>query len=155
MTHIERQVLTAHDIMTPEVVTVSPEIPVHEAIQLLLRAGISGAPVQEAGGAVVGVLSGKDCLRVLAAESFFDNLAGKVSEFMTSPVDTVTPETDIFSIAGKFLAKPYRRLPVLDGSRLVGIVAREDVLRGIQRMQRQLELQQYPDYRRPGAPEKG
>lgn len=154
MTHVERHVLRAVDIMTTRVVTVAPDIEIHEAIAVLVKRGISGAPVCDARGEIVGVLSGKDCLRVMASESFFDELAGRVSEFMTEKVETITTDTDIFRISGLFLNNHFRRLPVCEGRRLVGIVSRGDVLKGIQTMQRQLELQRYPDYRRPDAPEK-
>lgn len=155
MSHYQRQVLTARDIMTPSVITISPETEIHEAIAVLVGRKISGAPVVDGKGDLVGVLSGKDCLRVLAGDSFFDDLGGQVREFMTAEVDTITPDTDIFSIAGRFLHNPYRRLPVCKGPKVVGIVSRGDVLEGIQQMQKQLTPSMYPDYRKPSAPEKG
>ena len=146
---IERNVLTAKEIMTTSVISLSPDTDIFDAIEVLTSRKISGAPVLDEEGHLAGVLSEKDCLRVLAGESFFEGMGGHVSDFMTAEVTTVTPETDIFSIAGIFLSNAYRRVPVCDGPRLVGIISRRDVLTGISTMQKQLTPKQYPDYRGP------
>lgn len=154
MTHHERQVLVAAQIMTRSVITVHEAMEIHAAINVLVSRKISGAPVVDDDGKLCGVLSGKDCLRVLASDSFHEDHGGKVSDYMSKTVATITPDTDLYSIAHKFLNSHYRRLPVLDGDRLVGMVSRGDALRGIQTMEAQLKLRSYPDYRRPSAPEK-
>ncbi len=153
MTHIERSVLVASDIMSTSVISVRPDLEIHEAINVLVKRSISGVPVVD-GERMVGMLSGKDCLRVLAEESWSDALGGRVSDYMTAKVESITPDTDIFRIAGKFMASSFRRLPVLDGKKLVGMVSRGDVLRGILQMEQQRVVSPYPDYKRPEAPEK-
>lgn len=152
MTHVERHVLVAAQIMTRSVVTLRENMEIHKAINVLVSRKISGAPVVDATGKLCGVLSGKDCLRVLASDSFHEDHGGVVSEYMTAAVESITTDTDLYRIAHKFLNNHYRRLPVLENGHLVGLVSRGDALKGIQRMQAQLKLSAFPDYRRPASP---
>ena len=144
-------VLTARDVMTTSLVTLRPEIPIFEAIALLLKNSISGAPVTE-DGELIGILSEHDCLRVLASGDFYSEAAegGAVRDYMTEPRRTVRPAEDLYSLAHHFLEERVRRFPVVEGMRLLGQVSRRDVLTGIERMHRQrAPRKHYPDYREP------
>ncbi len=119
----------ARDFMTTRLITLSPRMDVFEAINLLLRNKISGAPVVDQEGKYIGIFSEKCCMSVLVDAAYEQLPTNEVFAFVDSDARTVTPETDLLSIAQLFLSTHYRRLPVLDGDRLVGQVSRRDVIR--------------------------
>jgi CBS domain-containing protein len=118
--------------MTTRLITLTRDMDVYFAIGLLLKNRISGAPVIDDDYNVVGILSEKDCLRIFANGSFYDMPGGPVSKFMTDEVSTVKPNSDLFSVADVFLQHNFRRMPVVEGKKLVGQISRRDVLRAIQ-----------------------
>lgn len=125
----------AVDIMTRKVVTLSPETDIYTAMKTFLAKRFSGAPVVDARGTLIGILSEKDCLKVLTGEAFDGLPEGRVADYMTKPVETVSPETNILDIVGRFLNMPFRRLPVVDDEgRLIGQISRRDLLRAIDSM---------------------
>jgi CBS domain-containing protein len=115
---------TAKDIMTTRVVTVKPSTPIADAARLLVRRKISGVPVvdEKDKTKVVGILTEAD---LLAAPSG----AKTVAEVMRKRVISVSPETPIDEIAAILVKRKIKRVPVLEGGKLVGIVSRIDVLR--------------------------
>lgn len=117
--------------MAHPVFTLRPEQPVMEALEALLHRGYSGAPVVDGEGHLVGVLSEQDCLRVMAGAAFHAAPEGCIREHMTQRVETIAPDADLFDVVGMFQTGGHRRLPVIAGGRLVGIVARRDVLRAL------------------------
>lgn len=146
-------IITAEDIMTRQVVTLTPDTPIHTAMEVLLKHRISGAPVVS-DGLLVGVISEYDCMKVISAglTDLYSAPTGNVSEYMSSAPITCTPTATIGDIAGRFLTQRVRRLPVVDErNRLVGLVSRRDVLKGLIEHQdsRTPAPVSYPDYRRP------
>ncbi len=126
---------TAADIMTKKVITVSPDTDIYKAIQILVKKQISGVPVVDKNGNLQGMLSEYDCLKVMAGEAFHGLPEGKVADYMSCSTQTIKPEARILDIVRKFLAKPNRRLPVMDeGGQLVGQISRRDVLKAIESM---------------------
>jgi CBS domain-containing protein len=115
---------TAKDIMTTRVVTVKPSTPIADAARLLVRRKISGVPVvdEKDKTKVVGILTEADLLAAPAG-------AKTVAEVMRKRVISVSPETPIDEIAAILVKRKIKRVPVLDGGKLVGIVSRIDVLR--------------------------
>jgi CBS domain-containing protein len=120
--------LRARDVMTRALVPLSPEMDVLVAMHLLLEHRISGAPVIDAYGNLVGMLTQRDCLRVAYAASYHGEPAGAVSRYMSQPVETIPVDLDLVEVIGVFLRSPYRRFPVLEDNRVVGIVSRRDAL---------------------------
>jgi len=153
MTGSKPIILTARDIMTTSLITFRPETGIFEAIRTLISKGVSGAPVVNEAGKLVGVLSELDCLRTLSSDEFYNGQqeeSATVMDFMTPAGDVIGPDTGIYVIAHHFLTKPLRRFPVVDRDRLVGLVSRRDVLRGIDEMsKKRLQRKRYPDYREP------
>jgi len=123
---------TVQHYMTQNVVTVHKDLNIYKAIDKLLHHRISGTPVIDDSGNMVGILTEKDCLRIMANGSFHEMPGGPASRYMTEDVKTVTPEMDIFVVADLFLKNHFRRVPVIDGKKLVGQISRCDVLAAVQ-----------------------
>ena len=142
---------TARDVMTHSLVTLDGETSIFDAIRRLIANRISGAPVLDAEGRMVGMLSELDCLGILASDQFHaDDHIHRVEEYMSTKFETVAPDTDIYRLALYFRDKPVRRFPVVEGDRLLGQVSRRDVLRGIEEMQKKrAPRKHYPDYIEP------
>lgn len=119
------------DVMARDLVTLSPALEISRAAVLLLDRGISGAPVVDASGALVGVLSKKDCLRATLQASYFRDWSGTVETYMSRDPQTLDADLDLLEAAERFLASTYRRFPVLSAGALVGQVSRADLLRGL------------------------
>ncbi len=119
------------DIMATRLVTFAPETNIHAAIKVLLDRRFSGAPVVDTDGNLAGVLSKKDCLRVVFSTSYYEDRGGQVREYMSTNVETIDAETDLVHAAKIFLNSHYRRFPVLRDGRLVGQVSRADLLRAL------------------------
>ena len=144
--------IKAKDIMTTEIITVSPETEITQAANLLLEKRINGVPVVNAAGELVGILCQSDLIaqqKSIPIPSLFTLLDGyislktskrmdkevekiaatKVAEAMTADPVTVDPETDIEKVAVLMVEKNYHTLPVIEAGELVGILGKEDVLR--------------------------
>jgi CBS domain-containing protein len=123
--------IRARDYMVRDVVTFSPDTDVMDAISVLVEHAISGAPVVDDHGNLVGILSEKDCLRIALEAGYYGERAGPVGQYMTRKVDTIEADTPIAEVARLFIESNRRRFPVLDGTRLVGQISRRDVLHAI------------------------
>jgi len=123
---------TVASYMATDLHTLSPDADIRDAVDFLLEHRISGAPVIDAEGALVGVISEKDCLRLLATGDDHQRASGVVADFMTREPATIPSTMDVYFAAGVFLTRPYRRFPVVDDGKLVGQVSRRDILKAIQ-----------------------
>lgn len=121
------------DYMVQEVFTVTQEQDVMEAIDLFIRKGITGAPVVNERGELIGILSDTDLIKAAMKAGFDPNWRGLVKDFMTCEVETVESHESIFAVAERFLQKRFRRYPVVKDNFLVGQVSRLDVLRAVAR----------------------
>ena len=113
--------------------TLSPEMTINEAIDVMLDRGLTGAPVLNSNREIVGMLSEKDCLRLLI-DSAYNNLHHDdktVADYMSPVVKTVTTDYDIFDVANEFLTTHFRKFPVVHNGRLVGQVSRRDILKAV------------------------
>ena len=115
--------------ITRELITLTPELEVMHAVHVLLKSRISGAPVVDASGSLCGILTAKDCFRAILHASYHQTHAGLVSDYMATGIETLDADLDVYTAAEKFLAVPYRRFPVLQDGRLVGMITRVDLLR--------------------------
>lgn len=125
------------DYMSRPVVTLKPDMDVLEAMEILLAKRISGAPVVDKIGNLVGMLSEKDCMRVALNAGYHGHWGGPVAEYMHPAVETVDADTSIFDMASRFLRQAYRRYPVVKDNRLVGQISRRDVMRALTTLSRQ------------------
>jgi CBS domain-containing protein len=134
-------------VMSTHVVTISPETTLKDAAARLVRYGVSGLPVVDDAGRLVGVLSEADILAKEAGSSPRDGMlawligesprpvldARTVADAMTSPALTIGPERTAREAAARMLAEGINRLPVIEGNTLVGIVSRADLVRAFAR----------------------
>jgi CBS domain-containing protein len=125
--------ITVKDYMAASLITFTPEMDILEAIHLLVSKRISGAPVVDNLGNIVGILSEKDCLAVALQSSYHGEMGGRVKEFMTEKVATVSSNASLVDVARMFLETNFRRYPVVDdNNRLVGQISRRDVLKALE-----------------------
>lgn len=132
---------TAKQIMSQNLVSFRADMDVLEAVRVLIEKRISGAPVTDQLGNLVGMLTERDCLKVALDASYYRESGGKVDRFMTTDVIAVNADTSAVEIAERFANSHLRRLPVLENGRLIGMISRRDVLR-------QLESGWQPDAQR-------
>ena len=123
--------ISAKDYMSSDLVAFDPDMDIHRAIKMLLDNRISGGPVVDSQGRLVGVLATKDCFKVAFTASYHQERSGRVSEYMSQDVETIDADTDIVEVAETFLKSRYRRFPVLSKGRLVGQISRYDVLKAL------------------------
>ena len=126
------------EFMTSKVVTLSPEMDIYEAIVKMMKHDVSGAPVTDH-HTLVGMLSEKDCMGIFASAAYSNLPGGTVAEYMVMHPETVGLKADLFTVAGIFMHRPYRRLPVVEGDVLKGVVSRTDVLKA------SVQLWRHPD----------
>ena len=122
---------TIKDVMATKLITFSPETLIGSAIQSFLENKISGAPVVDEKGNLVGMLSEKDCLWTLLESSYYNNLSGYVKDYMSTELTTINLYDSLSEVAQKFLDLRFRRFPVLENGRLVGQISRRDVLKAV------------------------
>jgi CBS domain-containing protein len=143
--------MRASDVMRTEVQTCSPDSTIGEAIRLMLDKGISGLPVVDAAGTLVGIVTEGDFLRraelgterhrprwleLLAspgrlAADYVQAHGRRVAEVMTPEVAAVAEDTPLAEVVRLMERRHVKRLPVLRDGRLVGLVARADLLRAL------------------------
>jgi tRNA nucleotidyltransferase (CCA-adding enzyme) len=116
--------MVARDIMTKEVITVKPGASVKELAKLLHKHKISGAPVVDPKGQIVGIVSEAD---ILARKG------RQVKSIMSTKVIGITEETPVEEIAAIMTNHKVKRLPVLRGEKIVGVVSRADIVSAIAR----------------------
>lgn len=125
---------TVREFMDRHVQTISPDIDIMDAVDFMLEKRVTGALVANSSGALVGILTELDCLRLLThGDARAEAPHGKVRDFMTEDVQTIPPTMDIYYCAGLFMKVPFRRFAVVEKGRLVGAITRFDLLRAVRR----------------------
>lgn len=146
--------LKAKDIMTREVVTLSPETSIADAAATLLGKHVNGCPVVDASGRLLGILCQSDLVaqqKKLSLPSVFTLLDGlvplssmgdldremqkiaalTVAQAMSQDPEFVSPESPVEDIATLMVERGFHTLPVVDGDKVVGVIGMEDILRTV------------------------
>ena len=113
-------------------ITFKPDQPIQEVIKIIIEKNISGAPVLDDQRHLVGIISEKDCLRIIVDQAYHNLPAEtrKVSDYMTAKVKSLTPKTNVVEAAIEFLNSSVRRFTVVDvNGTLLGQVSRRDILK--------------------------
>ncbi len=117
----------ARQVMTANVVSVHPDTPVLQAIDILLENRISGLPVVLEDNKLVGIVSEKDLLQLLLTEELDED--DTVEQFMSKKVLSFEETDEIVPICEFFIKHNIRRVPIVKEGTLVGIISRRDILR--------------------------
>ncbi|WP_168788157.1 CBS domain-containing protein [Paraburkholderia aromaticivorans] len=143
--------MRASDVMTSNVISVTPDMTVQEVARIFVDNGISGAPVLDPDGHVAGMISEGDLLRRSEigteertrtswldvwsasheARDYIKTHAVKVRDVMTPGVVSVQPETPLGEVAGILETRRIKRVPVMKAGRLVGIVSRANLVQAL------------------------
>ena len=150
--------MRAHQIMTRSVITTSPDTTILEAAKTMLQHHVSGLPVVDAAGKLVGIVSEGDFIRRseigtqrkrgrwlkfllgagVAATDYVHEHGRKVSEVMTTDPITVVEDATLEQIVTSMETNGVKRLPVMGGDRLVGIVSRANLLQAVASLVREI-----------------
>jgi CBS domain-containing protein len=148
---LRRHIMRAADVMTRNVVSVTPETTVREVARIFVDNRISGAPIVESDGSLVGMISEGDLLRRNEigtdertrtswldlwsanheARDYIKSHATAVRDVMTLDPVTVQPDTPLGEVAGILETRRIKRVPVVDAGRLVGIVSRANLVQAL------------------------
>ena len=124
--------LRVRDYMTQDLITISADTEIAQAVHLMIEHDISGLLVSDDSGGVAGVFTERDCIAVASEAGYYEQWGGPVKNYMSSSVETVDADDNLIDVAARMAASPHRRFPVVDGGRLVGLLSRRDVLRAIE-----------------------
>ena len=132
----EAQYETIEKYMVPlsNMITFKPDQPIQDVIATIIAKKIAGAPVLDDQHHLVGMISEKDCLRLIVDQAYNNMPAEtrKVSDYMTAKVQSLSPKTNIVEAAIEFLNSPIRRFPIVENGMLIGQVSRRHILRAAQ-----------------------
>ena len=124
------EAITVEKYMERNCVMLRPDMDILEASQILVDKKLSGVAVVD-GAKLVGILTERDCFKITLHAGYFSEYGGRVSEYMSTELETVSPGMSIVDMAELFIQKKYRRYPVMDKDMFVGMIDRRDVLRAI------------------------
>jgi len=129
---------TASDYMITDVITFKADQEITDVTETIIKRKISGAPVVNNEGEIIGIITEKDCLRVIYDEKYhnlFPN-QGKVTNYMSKKVVTVDYNIKINELASLFMKSNFRRYPVLENGKMVGVISRRDVLKACNKIKK-------------------
>lgn len=118
--------LLAEDAMKFGLLTLYPDAPLYDAMDLIARHHVTGLPVVDRGMNLLGIITEKDVLRCFADP---EAIEAPVETFMTRNVVTFNRRASLYEICTCLIENDFHRVPILDGTRLVGIISRSDILR--------------------------
>ncbi|WP_339841415.1 CBS domain-containing protein [uncultured Maribacter sp.] len=118
------------DYMTTKLITFSPDESILAVMEKFAKHHISGGPVLDNNGFLVGIISEADCMKQISESRYFNQpiLDKNVENFMTKSVETIPHDISIFDAAGIFAQHNRRRLPVMKNGILVGQISRKDIV---------------------------
>lgn len=132
----DAQYETIKKYMVPlsNMITFKPDQPIQDVIAIIINKKIAGAPVLDDQNQLVGIISEKDCLRLIVDQAYHNLPAEtrKVSDYMTVKVQSLSPTTNVVDAAIEFLNSPIRRFPIVENGVLIGQVSRRHILRAAQ-----------------------
>lgn len=115
----------AKAIMNTHVLSISRNEDIYEAINMMALNNVTGLPVVDENENLVGIITEKDVLTLLYN---LDDKPGLVRDFMTSEVVCFDQEDDLNDVVDALGTNPFRRVPILNDGRLVGIISRKDII---------------------------
>jgi len=128
--------LLVENIMTHNLVVFTPEQSIHEVMRDFIKHKISGGPVLDEKGALIGIISEADLMKQISDSRYFNMpiLDKSVSNFMSTTVETIPSNLSIFEAASRFHKSKRRRFPVVKNGNLVGQISRKDIVIAVANM---------------------
>ncbi|GAB3222897.1 CBS domain-containing protein [Algoriphagus aestuariicola] len=130
------QQILVKDQMSTNLATFSPDDSIDQVLEVLTKRKISGGPVLDESGALVGIISQTDCLAEIIRGKYTNTVRfpAKVKEHMSTAIVSVSPDMSLFDVAQKFLESKFRRFPVIKDGHLVGQISLSDVIRAFPKL---------------------
>jgi CBS domain-containing protein len=124
------QNILVKDYMSKEVITFHKSDSIFEVKRILLEKKISGAPIINKSGKLIGIISETDLMKQIVDSRYYNMPMSKttVSKYMTENVDSISPNETIFDAAEKFLRLKRKRFPVMVSNKILGIISRVDII---------------------------
>lgn len=131
---IKYELVEKYMVPLNSMVTFRPDQMIQEVIAIIIDKKISGAPVLDDHRHLIGIISEKDCLRIMVDQAYHNLPAEsrKVSDYMTVDVKTMSPKTNVVEAAIEFLNSHFRRFPLVENGTMIGQVSRRDILKAAQ-----------------------
>lgn len=123
--------LRVRDFMSTKLECIAADDPVMDCARRLVSRNVSGLLVVDAAGRLLGLITERDLIDVALSAGYHDESGGLVRDYMTTEIVTVDADESLMDVAERFTRTSHRRYPVLDGGRLVGLIARRDILRAL------------------------
>jgi CBS domain-containing protein len=122
---------TIADYMATELVSFDPGDDIVTAMRVLLERQLSGAPVVDSRGRLVGILSQRDCFEIVYRTAYHQDGSGQVQQYMSNDPECLEADCSVVEAADRFLHSSFRRYPVMRNGDLVGLISRRDILRAL------------------------
>ena len=122
---------TVRDCMSKNMVLFNKDQSVIEVVEKLIKYRISGGPVINEKDEVIGIISEGDCIKQIS-ESRYYNMpmeATSIEKYMSTQLETISPDENLFDVAELFIRSKKRRFPVVENKKIVGVVSQKDILR--------------------------
>jgi len=124
------QKILVKDYMSKDVITFKKSDSIFEAKRVMVEKKISGAPIVNKSGKLIGIISESDLMKQIVDSKYYNMPMTKttISKYMTKNVDYISPNETIFDAAEKFLSLKRKRFPVMEAKKILGIISRVDII---------------------------
>ncbi|MFO7703420.1 CBS domain-containing protein [Psychroflexus maritimus] len=128
--------IRVRDCMNTAMILFYEEMSLLEAMEIMIQKKVSGGPVLNEEKKLVGIISEGDCVKQISDSRYYNMPMAdvKIKHKMSTAIETIHPDENIFDIANKFLTLKRRRFPVVENNQLLGLVSQKDMLRIATRM---------------------
>lgn len=123
--------LLARDLMHTDLISISPQTPIVDVVDILGDTKMTALPVVDSEGTLVGIISEKDVLVIayqMISENYDMSKSKTAGDMMVKNLVTFNPDDNLADICQCFMNRPIRRVPVVEDGKLVGVVSRRDII---------------------------
>lgn len=128
---MRKRSLLVRDYMSTTLITLDSDTDILQAAHILIRNQISGAPVVDNIGKLVGILTERDIMAMAVQAYYHGTLGGMVKDHMIVNPQTVKPDDSLLDVAQLFINGRFHRFPVVEDGRLIGVISRSDLMRAL------------------------